>query len=81
MAGNQIPQSDINKVFPELYKFHPNLKNIGVTDVLQYLCSSGLGHLIRKSKFWFLIRNKKHKINQIGQGVSDHSSPWYYIGK
>lgn len=80
VTGDQIPNSNIYVVFPELYKFHPNLKIPGLTNVLQYLCSYGLGHLIRKTKYWFLVRHSKsRKLNQIGKGLPK-DIPWYYLG-
>lgn len=79
VCGQQIPNSDISDIFPELYKFHPNLKVRGLIDLIQFLCSSGLGNLIRKSKYWFLIRKSNQKFNQVGDGLPDNI-PWYYIG-
>lgn len=78
VCGNQIPNSNINEIFPQLYKYNPDLKILGLTELLQFLCTAGLGHLIRKSKYWFVIRRQKQRFDQVGDGIPD-DGPWWFL--
>jgi hypothetical protein len=80
--GNEfIPDSNIYVIFSELYKAKPDINQVGYVELASFLMNAGLGHLFRKTRFWFTNRSTKTKLPiQTGSGSHSLADPWYYIG-
>jgi len=74
-----IPQSNIYKIFGELYNSRPDLRVPGYVKVASHLMNAGLGRLLRKHPdFWFTSRPRSQhwkKLKKIPK-----TQPWFYIG-
>lgn len=81
IKDKKIPNANIYRVFSELYKSKPDYQVNGYIPLVNFILNAGQGHLINKTKFWFLARRQKlkGKENQVGGSESDLDD-WYFIG-
>lgn len=82
LDGQSIPQSNIFKLMPEVFKFHPDHALPGFPEFVSKIASLGLGALINRTILRGLNRTKKiENQKDLYDYVTSNKANWYYIGR
>lgn len=82
LDGNSIPQSNMYKLLPEVFKLHPDYSLPGFKEFVKKLASLGLGLLINRSILRGLTRREKiENESDIYDYITKNTKNWYYIGR